>query len=105
MGAVPTFAQHFLLVPMGLVMQALIPTPGGAGGGEWSFGALYLLFRAAESNGVLASLIQRLFAWLVGLLGYGLYLWYRPAAQPAPTDAPASPEPLLLAQTPRAVAG
>ncbi|MGL4554300.1 MAG: lysylphosphatidylglycerol synthase transmembrane domain-containing protein [Gemmataceae bacterium] len=105
MGAIPTFTQHVLLVPMGVVMQALMPTPGGAGGGEWGFGALYLLFRASESNGVLASLVQRLFAWTVGLIGYGLYLWYRPAPQPAPADAPASPEPRLHPRTPSAVAG
>jgi uncharacterized protein (TIRG00374 family) len=94
LGAVPSFAQHFLLVPMGVVMQALIPTPGGAGGGEWGFGALYLLFGAAEANGVLASLVQRLFSWLVGLIGCGLYLWYKPAAQPDSAEQSLPHQPL-----------
>src|SRR5262249_4595421 len=50
LGPVPSLSQHFLLVPVGLTMQALVPTPGGAGGGEWGFAALYLLFGGAEVN-------------------------------------------------------
>ncbi|MFQ3651051.1 MAG: lysylphosphatidylglycerol synthase transmembrane domain-containing protein [Gemmataceae bacterium] len=105
MGPVPSYVQHFLLVPMGLVMQALVPTPGGAGGGEWSFGALYLLFGAAEANGVLASLVQRLFSWLVGLIGYGFYLWYRPAVEASQTEQPIPAAPATLEPTARVVAG
>jgi uncharacterized protein (TIRG00374 family) len=100
LGAIPALAQHFLLVPIGLVMQALIPTPGGAGGGEWGFAALYLLFNAAEANGVLASLVQRVFSWLVGLVGYLVYLW---AAKPA--QAESSAETALPAPQARALAG
>jgi uncharacterized membrane protein YbhN (UPF0104 family) len=84
LGEVPSLTQHFLLVPIGLVMQAIIPTPGGAGGGEWSFGALYVLFGAAAANGVLGSLVQRVFCWVLGLVGYVVYLWVRPAAVAAP---------------------
>ena len=91
MGAVPSFAQHFLLVPMGLVMQALVPTPGGAGGGEWGFAALYVLFNAAEANGVLASLIQRMFSWMAGAAGYVAYLVAAPSI-PQP-DAASGPAP------------
>jgi uncharacterized membrane protein YbhN (UPF0104 family) len=86
LGPVPSLTQHFLLVPLGLVMQALVPTPGGAGGGEWGFAALFLLFRAAESNGVLGSLVQRIFSWVLGVVGYLVYLWTKPAlpaGQPA----------------------
>jgi uncharacterized protein (TIRG00374 family) len=104
LGAVPSYPQHFLLVPMGVVMQALIPTPGGAGGGEWGFGALYLLFGAAEANGVLASLVQRLFSWLVGLLGCGLYLWYKPAEQPDCSEQPVSHQPLVAQPSTRPLA-
>src|SRR5947209_9626541 len=75
LGPVPTLAQHFLLVPIGLTMQALVPTPGGAGGGEWGFGALYVLFRASEANGVLASLVVRVLSWVFGVAGYGVALW------------------------------
>jgi uncharacterized membrane protein YbhN (UPF0104 family) len=92
LGPVPSLVQHFLLVPIGLVMQALVPTPGGAGGGEWGFAALFVLFRAAEANGVLASLVQRVFSWVLGLAGYVVYLWMKPSlpdAQPAgPSEEP-----------------
>src|SRR5439155_41179 len=47
LGPIPTLTQHFLLVPIGLVIQAVIPTPGGAGAGAWGFGALCVLFRGA----------------------------------------------------------
>jgi uncharacterized membrane protein YbhN (UPF0104 family) len=87
-GLMPTLMQHFLVVPMGLVMQALVPTPGGAGAGEWAFGALYVLFAAPEANGVLASLVRRLMDWSLGLAGYAVYLWTRSevAAKPAVED-------------------
>jgi uncharacterized membrane protein YbhN (UPF0104 family) len=81
LGPIPSLAQHFLLVPIGLVMQALVPTPGGAGGGEWGFAALYVLFRASEANGVLASLVQRAFSWALGLAGYLVYAWTGSAAR------------------------
>ena len=80
LGPLPTLLQHFLLVPIGMVMQALVPTPGGAGGGEWGFAALYVLFRAAEANGVMGSLVQRVITWVLGLAGGAVYLWLRPAA-------------------------
>ena len=101
MGLIPSFAQHFLLVPMGLVMQALVPTPGGAGGGEWGFAALYMLFGSPEANGVLASLIQRVFSWLAGLAGYIVYL----VAAPSLPQAEAPSEPASVAHHPRAMAG
>src|SRR4051794_27711235 len=59
LGPIPSLTEHFLLVPIGMVMQAVIPTPGGAGAGEWGYAALYVLFRAGEANGVLGSLLQR----------------------------------------------
>jgi uncharacterized membrane protein YbhN (UPF0104 family) len=95
MGAVPSLTQHFLLVPLGLTMQALVPTPGGAGAGEWGFAALYLLFHAAEATGVLASLVQRLLSWVIGLGGYVIYLCLSPSA--APAAAPVQPAPFALA--------
>ena len=85
LGDIPTLSQHFLLVPIGMVMQALIPTPGGAGGGEWSFGALYLLFGAAEANGVLGSLVQRVINWVLGLVGFVIYMRIKAPAPAAPT--------------------
>jgi hypothetical protein len=109
---VPSLTQHFLLVPLGLVMQALVPTPGGAGGGEWGFAALFVLFRAAEANGVLASLVQRVFNWVLGVIGYLVYLWTRPTLHVAHPTRDAPPEagspadqPLLTVAARAAAAG
>jgi uncharacterized protein (TIRG00374 family) len=90
LGPVPTLAQHFLLVPIGLVVQALVPTPGGAGGGEWGFGALYVLFKAAEANGVLGSLVQRAMSWVLGLLGFAVFMRMR-AGLPTAASEPEPP--------------
>jgi uncharacterized membrane protein YbhN (UPF0104 family) len=92
LGPLPTLPQHFLLVPIGMVMQALVPTPGGAGAGEWSFGALCLLFSAAEANGILGSLVLRVTTWVLGLAGYVLYLWTPPGLPATEDTAEATPE-------------
>jgi uncharacterized protein (TIRG00374 family) len=97
LGPIPSLLHHFLLVPIGLVMQALVPTPGGAGGAEWGFAALYVLFRAAEANGVLASLVRRMLDWVLGLTGYAVYLWTRPETPVAPA---APQEPSVLREIP-----
>jgi glycosyltransferase 2 family protein len=67
---VPTLTQHFLFVPIGLVVQAVVPLPGGVGAGEYGFGKLFSWFGCPEPNGVLASLVQRVVTWTIGLLGY-----------------------------------
>jgi hypothetical protein len=95
MGPIPSLLQHFLLVPIGLTMQALVPTPGGAGGGEWGFAALYVLFHAPGANGVLASLVVRILSWILGAAGYGVYLWLSrvevgPFCRNGPLHAPRS---------------
>jgi uncharacterized membrane protein YbhN (UPF0104 family) len=69
LGPIPSLTQHFLLVPIGLVVEALVPTPGGAGGGEWGYGKLYALFGGAETNGVLGSLVKRLLVCVLALPG------------------------------------
>ncbi len=85
--AVPGLVQHFLLVPIGLVIQAVVPVPGGAGAGEFGFGKLYVYFGGAEASGVLGSLVQRVIAWVLGLAGYIVYLRLR-AGLPQPVRAP-----------------
>ena len=69
-GAIPTLTQHFLLVPIGLVVQAVVPLPGGIGAGEFGFGKLFGWFGCPEPNGVLGSLVQRVITWTLSLLGY-----------------------------------
>jgi uncharacterized protein (TIRG00374 family) len=71
---IPLLVEHFLIVPIGLVVQAVVPLPGGLGAGEWGFGALYELLGASRANGVLGSLVQRIISWSIGLLGWIVYL-------------------------------
>jgi uncharacterized protein (TIRG00374 family) len=70
---VPTLAQHFLIVPIGLVIGAVPLFPGGAGIGELGFGLLYGWLGASEASGVLGSLVQRVIMWISGLIGYVIY--------------------------------
>jgi uncharacterized membrane protein YbhN (UPF0104 family) len=97
--AIPTVSQHFLLVPVGLIIQAVVPLPGGIGASEIGFGQLYVWFRGDQAgpNGVLASLVYRLVSWTLSL---GAYLAVagrrRPAAAPAPAAVPAE-EPVAAA--------
>jgi glycosyltransferase 2 family protein len=80
---IPTLAAHFLIVPVGMAFAAGFPSPGGVGGSELGFGALYKLVGFAVAAGVLGSLVQRVITWALGLLGYLLYLRMKPALQPA----------------------
>jgi uncharacterized membrane protein YbhN (UPF0104 family) len=80
---IPTLAQHFLIVPIGLVIQAAPFFPGGAGIGELGFGLLYEWLGCSEASGVLGSLVQRVITWTLGLLGYLMYLRMRAVLQSA----------------------
>jgi uncharacterized protein (TIRG00374 family) len=81
----PSLPEHFLIVPIGAAIQAGMPTPGGIGVGEGSFGALYQLIGYVAAQGVLACLVQRMITWALGLVGYLVYLRMRPALR---TSAP-----------------
>ena len=72
--SIPTLTEHFLIVPIGLTIQALFPAPGGLGGGEFGFGKLYKLIGSPEAMGVVGSLAQRIITWSMALAGYIIYL-------------------------------
>jgi len=76
---IPSLSTHFMIVPIGMAIQAGFPAPGGVGGGEYAFGALYKLVNYPEANGVLGALVQRVITWGVALGGYIVYLRMRPA--------------------------
>ena len=76
---IPSLAQHFLIVPIGLVIQAMPLFPGGAGIGEFGFGLLYDWFDCSKSSGVVGTLVQRVINWVLGGLGYLIYLQMRPS--------------------------
>jgi uncharacterized protein (TIRG00374 family) len=76
---VPSRAQHFLIIPIGMAIQAGIPTPGGVGGGEYVFGSLYELIGFSAASGILMSLVYRVVTWILGFCGYLVHLRMRPA--------------------------
>jgi hypothetical protein len=75
---VPRWQDHFLIVPIGMVIQAMPLFPGGAGIGELGFGGLYQLLGCPAAGGILGSLVQRVLVWVIGLAGYLVYLRLRP---------------------------
>jgi uncharacterized protein (TIRG00374 family) len=89
----PTLLQHFLFVPIGLVVQAAVPLPGGIGASEYGFGALFAWFGCPQPNGVLASLVYRVVMLGLSLTGY-LVVARAWGVRPAPTrDPEPAPEP------------
>ncbi len=92
-GVVPNLAQNFLFVPIGLVVQAAVPLPGGIGAGEYGFGALFGWFGKDPANGVLSSLVYRVVTLGLSLLGYLVVAWMGGSARTAakPTTNPATP--------------
>jgi glycosyltransferase 2 family protein len=86
---IPTLGANFLIVPVGMMITAGFPAPGGVGGGEFAFGALYHMLGFQPAEGVLASLVQRVITWILGLIGYLVYLRMKPALQPLASTLPA----------------
>ncbi len=90
---IPSLAQHFLIVPIGLVIQAAPLFPGGAGIGELGFGVLYKWLGASVASGVLGSLVKRIMEWSISIIGYFVYRQLRvklPVAngdEPRPSEA------------------
>jgi glycosyltransferase 2 family protein len=74
LGPMPTLQQHFILVPIGLIIAAVPGFPGGAGISELGFDKLYELFKGTGSIGVMGSLVQRIIQWAIGLIGYVFYV-------------------------------
>jgi uncharacterized membrane protein YbhN (UPF0104 family) len=75
---IPSLQAHMLAVPVGMTVAAGIPTPGGIGGGDFVYGKLYDLLGYAFAAGVLGSLMQRCINWVLGLVGYLVYLRMKP---------------------------
>ncbi|HWP85284.1 MAG TPA: lysylphosphatidylglycerol synthase transmembrane domain-containing protein [Terriglobia bacterium] len=87
--SIPSLKEHYLIVPVGMLIQAGFPAPGGMGGGEFAFGKLYEVIGKVFESGVLASLIYRVISWILGLAGYMVYLRMGPSlalprAEPQP---------------------
>ncbi len=76
---IPSAQTHFLIVPVGMTIQAGIPTPGGLGGGEYAYGKLYKLVDSSFFEGFMASLMQRVLGWGLAVVGILVYLFMKPA--------------------------
>ena len=75
----PPFGTHLLIVPIGMTFQAGVPLPGGIGGAEFGYGTLYDLIGFRFADGVLGSLGLRIISWVLGLVGYVVYLRSSPS--------------------------
>jgi uncharacterized protein (TIRG00374 family) len=77
---IPSLRESFLIVPVGIAVEALFPTPGGVGGAEAAYSELFALVdNSMRATGLLASLAKRLICLGLGLVGYLVYLGMRPA--------------------------
>ncbi|MCE9531197.1 MAG: flippase-like domain-containing protein [Planctomycetes bacterium] len=68
-----SFPEHLIIVPVGMTIQAIFPSPGGIGGGEAAFGGLYKILGKPEVNGIVGCLAQRVIFWILGIIGYIVY--------------------------------
>ncbi|HVK17938.1 MAG TPA: lysylphosphatidylglycerol synthase transmembrane domain-containing protein [Fimbriiglobus sp.] len=102
-----TLAEHFVILPIGYIVQAVIPLPGGLGVGELTFGGLYKMIRgeAGYAVGLAGRLALRLVEWCVGLIGYIAYLRMRDELPVAEAEAAAEEEDPYADQSAEAAKG
>jgi glycosyltransferase 2 family protein len=84
---IPTLQEHFLVVPIVFVVQAVPFLPGGLGLSEMGFSGMYKLLNCDPSDGLMGSLVQRVIFWILGLTGYLIYLRMKRSLEPAPVKA------------------
>jgi len=72
-----TLSEHMVIAPIGFIIQALPLSPGGVGVGEAAFAGLYKLSGLPASRGVIARLSLRVTEWILGSIGYIIYLRMR----------------------------
>ncbi len=82
-----TLPEVFVIAPIGFIVQAIIPVPGGLGAGELTFGGLYKLLGPANelaevakqraAVGTAGRFTLRVIEWTLGLIGYVAYLRMR----------------------------
>ena len=70
----PTYPEIMVIAPIGFIVQALPLSPGGVGVGEAAFAELYKLSGRSGPNGLAARLALRMVEWMLGFLGYVVYL-------------------------------
>ena len=90
----PTMAEHFVIVPIGMLISALPVSPAGVGVLELAIESMYQVFlpAAAAASGTLVALVFEMVKLIVAGIGVAFY-WTAPAevtdAMEAPVPAPA----------------
>ncbi len=84
-----TFAEHIVIAPIGFIVQAVIPLPGGLGVAEFSFGGLYDIIRPGGGRvvGLTGRLALRVIEWTLGGICYVVYLSMKAELPATPTKA------------------
>jgi len=72
-----TLPEHLVIAPIGFIVQAIPISPGGVGVGEAAFAGLYKLCGRSPTRGIIARLSLRIVEWLIGLIGYIVFLRMR----------------------------
>ncbi len=70
---IPPLLAHLLIVPIGMTIRAMVPLPGGMGGAELGYGNLYKWVGSSFVSGVLSSIGQLAFMFILGLIGFVAY--------------------------------
>lgn len=96
--SVASFPEHVSAAPIGYIMEALFPAPGGVGGGEAIFGWLYTLLGKPEAVGSVGRFIMRTLQWTFGFVGYLAYLRMKADLPAAVPTAPPDPAAEMLAE-------
>jgi uncharacterized protein (TIRG00374 family) len=104
---VGTYQEHMIVVPVGMTVQALFPTPGGIGGGEAAYGQLYKIMGKPRINGIMGCLSQRIVFIALGIMSYLVYSRMRKGLAPVEEAPPAAapPETKLAPSVATPVAG
>lgn len=82
---VPTLTEHYILVPIGMTVRALFPSPGGMGGSEFGYKSLYHLIERTGALAVLASLAVLVTTWMNALIAYFIGLRIKVVDEKEPT--------------------
>jgi uncharacterized protein (TIRG00374 family) len=88
--AVPSFREHMIIVPLGMVAGALPFTPAGFGAFELAIEELYKIVPAAAASdvsGILVALSYRLITILIAMLGVVVYWFSRRELREVMEDA------------------
>ncbi|QDU18310.1 lysylphosphatidylglycerol synthase transmembrane domain-containing protein [Urbifossiella limnaea] len=72
-----TLGEHFVIAPVGFIMQAFFPAPGGVGGAEFIFKWLYGLLGRDGAVGLLGRVTLRVAECTCGLVGLVVFLRMR----------------------------